>query len=174
MEVQTNNLCKACNDTYQTDDLYCNGCGFPLAGTDQQQSFYLSERYAKELDLADLNVNAETARKSLYWIAGVIAVSSTIGYFLAEDSTDKVAILITTIILVGAFIGFALWGRKKPAAAIISGLALYSLIQVLNIAMNPASIFSGIIWKVLIISYLIKGLKSVLEADKLKKELNIS
>lgn len=174
MEIQTNNLCKACNDTYQITDLYCNGCGFPLAGTDQEQSFYLSERYAKEIDLADLSGNVETARKSLYWIAGFIAVTSAIGYFLAEDSTDQMSILITTIILVSAFTGFALWGKKRPAAAIISGLALYSLIQILNIAMNPVSIFSGIIWKVLIIVYLIKGLRSVLEVEKLKKELNIN
>ena len=82
--------------------------------------------------------------------------------------------VITNAILVAAFVGLGFWARTKPVGALISGLSLYLIIHLLNAIVEPMSILSGIIAKVLIIGYLIKGIRSVLEADKIKKELNIN
>lgn len=173
MEYHTTS-CPCCINKPEPDDLFCNGCGFPLKGTQQEQDFFYSERNAKEIDLADLNNNVESARKSLYWIAGLSVISFLFGYFTANNEQDKFIILFTSVILIGAFLVFGVWSKTKPTAALISGLSLYLIIHTLNAIVDPATIFSGIILKVIIIVYLIKGIKSVLEVDKLKKELNIN
>lgn len=173
MEYHTNS-CPCCNNKHESDDLFCNGCGFPLKGTQQEQDFFYSERNAKEIDLSDLNNNVESARKSLYWIAGLSVISFFVGYFTAKNEQDKFAILFTSVILIGAFLAFGVWSKTKPTAAMISGLSLYVIIHVINAIVDPVTIFSGIILKMIIIVYLIKGIRSVLEVDKLKKELNIN
>ncbi|TDQ06853.1 hypothetical protein [Pedobacter metabolipauper] len=168
-----NNLCTCCYRTYSPNDVFCNGCGFPLQGTEQEQAFYQSERTAKEIDLGELTGKVESARKSLYWIAVLIGVSTFITYFGIEDEQEKMAQAVIAVIIICAFSGLAIWGKRKPTTAMISGLSLYLILIILSAIVDPLSILSGIIIKVIIIGYLIKGIKAVVEADKLKKELNI-
>ncbi|EDM35744.1 hypothetical protein PBAL39_06181 [Pedobacter sp. BAL39] len=174
MDTPNNALCTACTAVYQPEDVFCNGCGFPIKGTERDQELHLANRQVKEIDLVELNEKVESARKSLFWIAGLTAVFSLIGYATAGDAQDASAIVITNAILVAAFVGLGFWASTKPVAALISGLSLYLIIHLLNAIVEPMSILSGIIAKVLIIGYLIKGIRSVLEADKIKKELNIN
>lgn len=169
-----NNVCTSCYSKYESTDAFCNGCGYPLHGTQQEKDFFTSERNVKEIDLADLSETVRKACNSLYWIAGLLVISTIFGYATAQLEEDKMANLITGVILFVAFLGFGLWSKSKPAAALISGLSLYIIIHLLSAIINPVSIFSGIIIKVIIIVYLIKGIRSVLEVDKLKKELNIN
>jgi len=169
-----NDVCTSCYSKYEPADAFCYGCGYPLHGTQQEKDFFTSERNVKEIDLADLSETVRKACNSLYWIAGLLVISTIFGYATAQLEEDKMANLITGVILFVAFLGFGLWSKSKPAAALISGLSLYIIIHLLSAIINPVSIFSGIIIKVIIIVYLIKGIRSVLEVDKLKKELNIS
>lgn len=172
MEIPTNSYCNACYKAYTPNDTFCNGCGYPLQGTPQEQDFFLSERNVKEIDLSSMNEAVRKAGNSLFWIAGLTAVSSLfILGTVAEE--DRLSVLIANIFLFVAFLALGFLSKSKPTAALISGLSLYLIIQVLNAIDNPLTIFSGIIFKVIIIGYLIKGIKAVLDADKLKKELNI-
>ena len=117
MEYHTTS-CPCCINKPEPDDLFCNGCGFPLKGTQQEQDFFYSERNAKEIDLADLNNTVESARKSLYWIAGLSVISFLFGYFTANNEQDKFIILFTSVILIGAFLVFGVWSKTKPTAAL--------------------------------------------------------
>ncbi|TKC04596.1 hypothetical protein FA048_19225 [Pedobacter polaris] len=173
MENQQLNLCACCANTFAQNDSYCISCGYPLQGTNEQQENHIANRAVKEIDLIDLNKKVETACNSLYWIAGIIGVSSIIGYFTLTDEDDVLIFLITTVIMVGAFLALAVWSKTKPTTALISGLSLYVIIQLLNLIADPSSIIRGIIFKIIIIVYLIKGVMAVLEAEKIKKELNI-
>lgn len=172
MEIQDNNLCPSCYVAYSTTDSFCNGCGFPLQAEKKEQERYLSERIVKEIDLSELNKKVEKACNSLYWIAGLTAVTALILVFVADEES-RPALLVTNIVLVGAFLAFAVWSKTKPATALISGLSLYVIVQLLNAIVNPINILSGIVIKIIIIAYLINGIKSVLEVEKIKKELNI-
>nr|WP_199156234.1 hypothetical protein [Pedobacter sp. ASV2] len=174
MEIQTNTFCNCCFKPYNETDSFCFNCGYPFHGTEQDQKNFISLRAVKEIELQESGGKIDSARNSLYWIGGLIAFWTVIAYFMNADAEDALAILITNIILVGAFIGLAVWSKTKPAAALISGLSLYLLVQILNAVVNPMSIFSEIIFKIIIIGYLIKGIKAVLEVDKLKKELNLN
>ncbi|MEP6750616.1 MAG: hypothetical protein ABJB86_22960, partial [Bacteroidota bacterium] len=82
-------------------------------------------------------------------------------------------ILITNAAVAVIFLLLGIWAGKKPLAAIISGIVLYGVIILIGVVQNPSSLFSGIILKILVISYLIKGLISAREADKIKQQHNI-
>ncbi len=166
-------FCACCAHQYQLEDSFCNSCGFPLLGSKEQQDAHIANRVVKEIDLIDLNKKVDTACQSLYWITGIITLSTIIGYFALPEEGDLFVFLITSTIMIGAFLALAVWSKSKPATALISGLSLYVIIQVLNMIGDPSSIVRGIIFKVLIIGYLIKGIMAVLEVEKIKKELNI-
>ncbi|KQB99075.1 hypothetical protein [Pedobacter sp. Hv1] len=173
MENQNINLCACCAHHYESIDIFCNTCGYPLQGTKQQQDAFIANRTVKEIDLVDLKKKIESARNSLYIITAFLGISGLFGLFFIKEGDDLFYYLISYVILVGAFLAFAVWSKTKPASALISGLSLYVIVQLLNIIADPATLFSGIIIKVLIIAYLIKGIIAVLEVDKIKKELNI-
>jgi hypothetical protein len=172
MENQSESLCSSCYRPFVASDTYCNNCGFPFQGTKEEKDHHIANRTVKEIDLSDLNRSVESACNSLYWIAGINAVSAIFIFFTAAPE-DQFTLLIMNVILVGAFVAFGVLGKTKPITAMVSGLSLYVIIQILNLIADPTSIFKGIIFKVAIIIYLIKGIRAVLEADKIKKELNI-
>lgn len=173
MEDQQLQLCACCATKYQTIDVYCNSCGFPLQGTKEQQDSHIANRAIKEIDLGDLKNKVEQACSSLYWIAGICALSAIVQIFMFENGDDWFSYLVTAVILVGAFLAFAVWSKTKPLAALISGLALYLIVQILNAMADPGTLASGIIFKIFIIGYLIKGIFAIIEVEKIKKELNI-
>ncbi|RZL47198.1 MAG: hypothetical protein EOP00_12665 [Pedobacter sp.] len=173
MENQELNLCACCANTYAPVDAFCITCGYPLQGTSEQQENHIANRSVKEIDLIDLNKKVESACNSLYWIGGVMALSGIIGYFTLTEEDDIFVFLVTNVILIGAFFAFAVWSKTKPVTALISGLALYIIIQLLNLIVDPTTIIRGIIFKIIIIGYLVKGIMAVLEVEKIKKELNI-
>lgn len=173
MENQELNLCACCTNTYQSVDTFCMTCGYPLQGSEDAQRNHIANRTIKEVDLIELDKKVKAASQSLYWIAGIIEFSSLIGYFTLAESDDLTVFLITTVILVGAFLAFAVWSKTKPVTALISGLSLYIIVQLLNLIVDPTTILKGIIFKILIIGYLVKGIMAVLESEKIKKELFI-
>ncbi|MHB8209647.1 hypothetical protein, partial [Mucilaginibacter sp.] len=63
-------LCDACYKHINDTDAYCDGCGYPIKGTQKEQDNFISVRNSKEIDLEDANKKIKTAGHSLYWIAG--------------------------------------------------------------------------------------------------------
>jgi len=162
-------LCNCCFKSINEHDSFCDGCGYPLKGSENEQNYFISVRNSKEIDLESANKKIKTAGQSLYWIAGATVLSGFVFYFINKD----INLIIVNLILGGIYAGLGAWSQKKPLAAIISGFALYMLIFILNVITNPSSIISGIFLKILFIGYFIKGIKSAIEAEKIKKELNI-
>lgn len=165
--------CAACYTDVSVEDAYCQHCGYPLKGTETEQKHFLSEREAKEIDFVEAHKAMKTARNALFYIAGATLVSGFVYYAMSKDPEVKNALLIINIILALIYALLGIWSRSKPLAAIISGSALFSLVFILNAIDNPLTILNGIIFKIFIVTYFVKGIKSAIEAEKLKKELNI-
>jgi hypothetical protein len=109
-----------------------------------------------------------------YWLSGIFFVSGLILYFAKNDDPSSFAALITNLILSMVFLALGGYSKKKPLACIISGLCLYTILLVLDAIVDPVSIVRGIFLKIVIIGFLIKGLKSAIEIEKIKKENHIS
>src|SRR6202023_3998388 len=100
-------------------------------------------------------------------------VSGIIIYIINKDQIKADFNLILFMVMAVIYVGLAIWCKKKPVAAIISGLVLFIGFQIILAFDDPMNLVRGIIWKILIIGYLLKGMKSAFDAQKIKKELNL-
>lgn len=65
------------------------------------------------------------------------------------------------------YIGLGIWAHTSPKAASIFGLALYILVVALIALADPTTLYKGILIKIIIIIYLMRG---ITEANKIPKE----
>jgi hypothetical protein len=165
--------CKCCFVKINTTDSFCQACGFPLKGTDDEQRQFFTHRNYGHMEMDSLKGKIKSAGTTLYVLAGVFLIYGLIYFFLQRNGDNAPALLITNAAVAVIFLLLGYWSEKKPLAAIISGMSLYILVQLLAAFDDPLSILKGIILKVIIISYLIKGLTSALEAEKIKKQYNL-
>ncbi|RKR83241.1 hypothetical protein BDD43_3444 [Mucilaginibacter gracilis] len=173
IETTQPTFCGACSVTVNDSDAFCDSCGYPLKGTEFDQRNFIANRNSKEIDLEEYQKNIANAGKALYWVAVACAVSGLVLYAVSKDEQTKMGILVINLILTIIFVALGAWSRKKPFAAIISGATLYGITIILNVIDNPLTLVKGIIFKIIIIGAFIKGIKAAIEAEKVKKELNI-
>jgi len=166
-------FCDACSVQVYSEDQFCNSCGYPLKGTDEEQKKFLMDKNHKEINLEEANLMIRKTSNTLYYIAGVTFLVGIIQYATTKQLEYKSSLIIVNFVLALIYAGLGYWCRIKPIAAIISAASLYALIIILNAVSNPLTIISGIFFKIVVITLFVRGIKSALEAEKLKKELNI-
>jgi hypothetical protein len=166
-------VCKSCFETTIPEDRFCQHCGFPLQGTEEQQSNFIYHRGYKKLQVKELNEKASYASITFYVIAGVLLLSGLLSFAFNVQNNDSAGELIIYGILSISFLLLGVWSNKKPVAAIICGLSLYIIFILLQAMVAVSGIFSGIILKVLVIAGLIRALVAALEAEEIKKQHNI-
>jgi ABC-type multidrug transport system permease subunit len=165
--------CKCCFEKTNPADQFCQACGFPLKGSEEEQTAFYNNRNYKHLEIDALKKKISSAATTLYVLSAGSLVYGLIYFFIRRTEDDASAILITYAIVAIIFLLLGAWAAKKPVASLISGLVLYGLLLIMDVINDPINILRGIIFKILIISYLIKGLLSALEAEKIKKQYNI-
>jgi hypothetical protein len=101
-------------------------------------------------------------------------ISGFVNFFLSKDNPDVLAIVIPIFILAVLFLILGAYSAKKPLACLISGLSLYVIVQILLAIDDPVNIVKGIIFKIAIIGYLIKGIKSAIDIEKIKKDNHLA
>jgi hypothetical protein len=164
--------CNHCTNHVSESDTFCQQCGYPVRGTEEQVNEFNYKVGYKQMQLNDSHTGVRKGRNSLYVVAGIFAVYGLVYYFMNEQAENAAALLLTNIMLSVVFLLLGFWSMKKPIAALISGLALFVAIHLLNLIVEPATIFQGIIMKVLVIIYLVRALRSAFEAEKISKDLN--
>lgn len=167
-------LCTYCNSKTETEDVFCTNCGYPLKGTELEQNNFVTQRSFNDIDLADLNKKLKNAGMSLYYLAGIFVISGFVNFFLSKDNPEVLAIVIPIFILAVLFLILGAYSAKKPLACLISGLSLYIIVQILSAIDDPVNIAKGIIFKIAIIGYLIKGIKSAIDIEKIKKDNHLA
>jgi hypothetical protein len=167
-------VCRSCGNDVKESDTFCQICGFPLKAPREEQDQFIYDRDHKQLELRELKKKIKRAGTTLYVIAGLNLLLGLILYTVAPDSELAIAVLLTNLVVGGVFLGLAVWSKQKPVPALISALSLYILLQLILIAADPENIIRGIIIKAVIIVFLIRGLQSALDAEKIKKEHNLS
>ncbi|SEM58403.1 hypothetical protein SAMN05192574_10170 [Mucilaginibacter gossypiicola] len=172
--VQLTENCAHCNTQAKPEDTFCTQCGYPLKGTEAEQNIFISERQVEEIDIFTYNKTLRQASNTLYYLAGIFILSGLVYFFIHKDDEDVVTVVITDLIMAAIFLVLGAYSKKKPLACIISGLSLYVIVQVLNAIVEPISIAKGIIIKIVIIGYMIKGIKSAMEIEKIRKEKHIA
>lgn len=165
--------CDVCYTDINNYDSFCQNCGYPIKGTDQEKKNFISSREAKQIDLEEAHKQIKKAGYALYYIAGATLLMGFVGYVTTKNPAVKNSLLIVNTVLALIYGGLGWWSSKKPLAAIISGASLFVLVLILNAIVDPLTIIQGAVLKIFMIFYFVKGMKSAIEADKLKKELNV-
>jgi len=119
-------------------------------------------------ELKKYQKHVSNARTALFVLAGMMVFVGILASFI-RTSEELIDIWIETLIIAGAFLVLAMIAEKKPYHSLIAGLIIYVLYIALYAMLDPSSLFRGIIFKILTISYLIKGIVNAGEIKDIKK-----
>lgn len=148
-------LCRCCQEPYKLGDDFCNNCGFPFNGTEKEQGQYIGKFLVGVHNETEGQRNVKRTRNALFIIAGILMVG---GLMTSEQGNEGAIILVGNTVLAFIFLMIAMWSDKSPFNAYLTGLLIFLSAQVIGLIISPASIFSGLILKMIIISFLISGL----------------
>lgn len=159
--------CPICSKQVQPTVKFCDGCGYPIGGTEFDQNEF---QYAYDLKKHDLDTAKDVVKSgttTLFVLAGLIAVGNTVLYF----TTDQIEILIAGVFIVAIFLGLAFWSKKKPFTALVVALIVYVTIILADAFFDPYTILKGLLLKIIIIGALIKAIRGAKDAQNIMEEM---
>jgi len=135
--------------------------------TNENETSIFSE---DEFSMQGYDKHIKQARNSLYAIAILLFISVGVLYFTNKDYAEYIWIdLLIYGGFIAGFVALGIWTKHKPYTAIICGLVLFGLFILLNAVIDPTTIIKGIIFKVIVIVLLIKGLNDAKAAQAMKE-----
>lgn len=130
------------------------------------------------IELEGYELRVKKARNALFWAAGLILLGEVIVYARSGMEVDPIGIGII-VLIVGTFIALALWTKKKPYTAIVSGIIAFILYILLIVVLNGyaegaegvfKALVGGFIVKILIFVALFRPLQDAKELQRIKGE----
>ncbi|MGB6268617.1 MAG: hypothetical protein WBF67_06345 [Olleya sp.] len=162
-EISINQIeCNHCDTLINEDVAFCTACGYPVQGDEQDVAKFYAKRVMNKRKNSDAKQKIKSARNTLYVIAGFVILFGLFVYY----QNDDMPVLIVNVIIGCIYIFLGSWSEEKPLVALLLGLLLYITTIVISAIADPLSLVSGIIWKVLIIAYLGKGIYSASSINK--------
>jgi hypothetical protein len=166
--------CEACFKEVVENDVYCSSCGYPLKGALHEQQAFVSKINKADFDLVAFKKRIKKAGRALFYLSGIFIAGAIFSLFKMKDDPDITAISIRGFIIGAIFLVLAEYSKKKMLACFISGLCLFVIVQLINILSNPEFDLYYAVFIVAIIVYLVIGIKSAIEIEKIKKEHNLN
>ncbi|MBL7742908.1 MAG: hypothetical protein JNN00_05465 [Chitinophagaceae bacterium] len=132
----------------------------------------------KQIEMESYETAVKKARNALFWTAGLVFLGEMISMLRGETGFDPI-IFVIALIEAGIFVALALWTKKKPYTAVVTGLiAFLGIIALSAVAFGilegaagvMKALISGIIVKVIILVTLIKALSDARALQKAKEE----
>lgn len=124
----------------------------------------------KKKEMTGHEAGIKKARNALFATAALFLIGEIIS--ASVSGLEWTPMLIGVVAIeAGIFIALGLWTKTKPYTAIIVGLVIFILFWVLAIAtVGIRGAYSGIVVKVIIISFLVSALKPAKAWEDLKKQ----
>ena len=139
----------------------------PSSGSENEIADYYDG--IKKLEMQGYETGIKKARTALFVTAALIFIGEMIS---ASVSGLGLTPLLIGIALIEAaiFVALALWTKTKPYTAIITGLIIFILMWVAAVALTDGkAAYSGIIMRIVIISYLVSAMKPARAWEEAKK-----
>lgn len=154
--------CSKCTTVLGENDKFCNSCGFPERGTEEDQKKYNYRIKIKKDVIEDAQKKLKNVRGVLYFIIGINVLVGI--YYLTNDLTfyDGLGSLIAAVIFTGCLI----WVNKQALTGILAAFVFWIVLQLLAIIVDPSTIIQGLLLKIIIVGVFIKG---IISARDLKK-----
>lgn len=120
---------------------------------------------------SDTNKSINKGRYALFIIGGLYVVVGFVEAFVING--HQLLFGIIDWIVAAVFIGLGVWSYSKASLAMIIGLSFYVGIMLLLFALEPSSLIKGVIWKALVIYYLIYAIKTAREEEAKHKPISV-
>ena len=141
-----------------TAEKHCPDCGFPQGGTDEERWKFVVQKRRERSAREDQKAMIDKARLYLFVAAGLNMIS-----FIS----DEPVVLLIGVIISAVFIAFAVWAKKRPYPAILTGLITYVSIQLFFGLFDWRFALGGLIWKIAIVGALFYALRSARALERL-------
>ncbi len=130
-----------------------------------QESIFSPEEFSNK----GYDKHIRQARNAIFAVAGILLVNLLIlGNSLPAGYEYFWFDIIIWGLFIAGFVFLGFWTKKKPYYAIIAALSLYGIFILLNAVLDVSTIFKGIIFKIIIIVLLVKGINDAKEAQELQ------
>jgi hypothetical protein len=134
---------------------------------DENTSIFTDE----DFDIGIYDKHIRQARNAIFVTAGVIFLSLIVMLIASSKEENEylwIDLLLYGVFIIG-FIALGLWTKNRPYYAIICALILYLIFIGLNAIGDIKTLFSGIIFKIIIIVYLVKGINDAKTAEEMRQ-----
>lgn len=164
--------CSKCKQKMEDNEDYCSNCGFP-ENADQKEKDKFTYRIKLKMNVLN------DAKKKLRNVKIILGIMAGLNFIMALIILANAGLNASSIgSLIGAFVFTAciFWVDKQPLTGIMAAFIFYLILQVISFIINPASIFSGIIVKIIFIAIFVKGIKSAKDYKEYSvqlKEMNV-
>lgn len=159
--------CEHCNAENAPDKKFCTQCRYPIGGTDEEKHKFRGDIHLSKIRLKDAEDKIRTARIIIYVLAGFCLIAGLIAYFGQDDA----ATLMVNGLICILYLGLSAWVSSNPFGALLTAFIIYLTLILVNAIIDPVTLLSGILWKVIFIGALVKGIRSATEARTLMREL---
>jgi flagellar biosynthesis protein FliP len=130
------------------------------------------EGYQK-LELQSAENQLKKTKNAIFAIAALLVIGNLIT--MAASDTFTVTAFVISLAIAAIFVGLAFLTSKKPLTVILISLALFIALWILDVAViGLQQIYRGILVRGIIIYFLITGIKHAREAERIRKQMNIS
>lgn len=193
-DVDVKKVCNKCQVENKLNDKFCSSCGLKLpdgvtvnrhmeVGKARSTIFWISimflafgifaffvnktgydESLAKLYQMDPNQDFSQQINGQTYKVAEVIV----------QVQIEKYSLLAINSFLFIVMLLLSIWAKKAPLGALIVASAVYLSVQVMNAIIDPLTIGQGIIVKIIVITFLVKGIKSALEMRQMKGERVLS
>ena len=127
----------------------------------------------QEFSMQGYDRHIRQARNMLFTAAAILLLNAVLLFSKYPFDIEMMWLdYLLWIGYIGGFIVLAFWTKKKPYYAIIGGLILLGIFILVNAVIEPSSLFGGIIFKIAIVVFLIKGLGDAKEAQQMKEQFS--
>ena len=127
---------------------------------------------AEDFSMQGYDKHIRQSRNTIFAVAGLVLLSLLILCFTIPAGYEYLWIDICLYgLFTAGFIVLGFWTKKKPYYAIIGALVLYILLIALNAFFDITTLYKGIILKIIIIVFLVKGLGDAKEAQYMQDQI---
>ena len=159
--------CSKCQTSLEEGAIFCNSCGYPEGGTEEDKAKYYHSIKLKKDIVEDGHKKMKSVRILLMVLAGF---NVAFGLFYLTDPLTF-ADAIGSFIAAGLFLGCIIWVNKQPLTGVIAAFMFWILLQLSVVLVDPALLFNGILLKIIFIGIFIKGISSAKDAKKYTGQL---
>lgn len=159
--------CPTCKINFSSLPTICDNCGFPFNGSDKEKAIFIGKQISNKGKISDSKSQIRGIR-ILLWILGLINIAVPHIFYKTYIDFNFLVVVYLTFGLF--FIGCGFLTYRSPKAALLIPLITVLSFYIFAGIMDSATIFRGLIWKMLMISTLVYSLINHLNANKIRKE----